>query len=137
MKLVKRPQATYLLGAVIVWVGLIAATAITLGGTSHFGEMAPILFVGAAYFIVIAPLGIWHTTVLPNQPRNTGATRWRGSMEQLVGRVRERPYLLGLLGLIGLLGIPFQQPILFLFYLLFGLFAFAVRRPGNVHPRPR
>jgi hypothetical protein len=137
MKLFERPQVTYLAGAVMVWVGLIAATAVTLGGTAHFGEMVPILFVGAAYFIVIAPLGIWHTTVLPNQPHSAGATRWRGSMEQLVGRVRERPYLLGLLGLIGLLGIPFQQPILFLFYLLFGLFAFAPRRRSGRHPQPR
>jgi hypothetical protein len=46
-------------------------------------------------------------------------------------------YLFSLLGLIGLLGIPLHQPILFLFFLLFGLFAFAPRRSAETHPRPR
>jgi hypothetical protein len=68
MKLFERPQATYLFGAVVVWVGIIIATTVILGGTSHFGEMLPILFGGAFYFIVIAPLGIWHTPTLPKQP---------------------------------------------------------------------
>lgn len=137
MKLFERPQVTYLFGAVVVWVGIIIATAVILGGTSHFGEMLPILFGGAFYFIAIAPLGIRQTSALPRHPRIAGAKRPRPSVEQIAGRVRERLYLFGLLGLIGLLGIPLHQPILFLFYLLFGLFAFAARRPAATHPRPR
>jgi hypothetical protein len=42
-----------------------------------------------------------------------------------------RLYLFGLLGLIGLLGIPFHQPILFLFYPFFGLFALAPRKSAD------
>ena len=75
MKVLGRPRATYLLGAVVVWLGLVAATAVLLGGTSHFGEMVPILFVGAFYFIVIAPRGIWPTRAQPSDQGSGQAKR--------------------------------------------------------------
>jgi hypothetical protein len=137
MKIKERPQMAYLIGAAVVWAGLIVATAVVLGGTPHFGELVSMLFVGAFYFIVIAPRGIWPTSALPGQPHSARARRGRGSIRPVLARVRERLHVFGLLGLIGLLGIPFDQPILFLFYLLFSLFAFAPRRPAEMQSRPR
>jgi hypothetical protein len=137
MKVYQQPRVAYLVGALLVWAGLFAATAVVLGGTPHFGELLPILFGGALYFVVIVPGSILRTMAQPGPPRAARADRGHRSKELLAGWVRERLYLFGVLGLIGLLGIPFHQPILFLFSLLFGLFALTPRRPAGTHPRPR
>jgi hypothetical protein len=137
MKIYQHPQVAYLVGAALVWAGLFAATAMVLGGTPHFGEMLPILVGGAFYFVAIVPGGIVRTMAQPGQPHTPRVSRGDLSKEQLAGRLRERLYLFGALGLIGLLGILFHQPILFLCFLLFGLFALTPRKPTSTHPRPR
>lgn len=45
----------YLFGAVIVWVAIIAASAVILRGTPYAGQMLTILGGGAAWFVVIVP----------------------------------------------------------------------------------
>jgi|GEM_PF-952276 len=51
----ERALRTYLIGAVIVWVGLIAAATILLRGSDEFPIMLTILGGGAAWFVVIVP----------------------------------------------------------------------------------
>jgi hypothetical protein len=51
----------YLVGAVIVWVGLIIAVAALLAGTPYLAQVLPILGGGAFWFIVIVPAGIFST----------------------------------------------------------------------------
>lgn len=51
----ERAVRTYLIGAVIVWVGLIVATAILLRGSDQFPIMLTILGGGAVWFVVIVP----------------------------------------------------------------------------------
>ena len=51
----ERALRTYLIGAVIVSVGLIAATAILLRGSDEFPIMLTILGGGAVWFVVIVP----------------------------------------------------------------------------------
>jgi len=47
--------STYVTGAVIVWVGILIATALLLAGTPYFPQMIPILGAGVAWFVVIVP----------------------------------------------------------------------------------
>ncbi|HVX30938.1 MAG TPA: hypothetical protein VHA53_10700 [Nitrolancea sp.] len=44
---------SYLLGAIIVWLGIIAATALI--ASDQFAELLPVLGGGAFWFIVIVP----------------------------------------------------------------------------------
>lgn len=48
-------RSRYLFGAVIVWVAIIAASAVILRGTPYAGQMLTILGGGAAWFVVIVP----------------------------------------------------------------------------------
>lgn len=50
-----RTTSTYLAGAVIVWVAILLAAALILGGTSLFAQLLPILGAGAIWFVVIVP----------------------------------------------------------------------------------
>jgi hypothetical protein len=47
--------STYAIGAVIVWVAIIAATAVVLAGTPYFAQVLPIVGGGAVWFVVIVP----------------------------------------------------------------------------------
>jgi hypothetical protein len=58
MKDIARLQRNYLISTVIVWVAIIAASAVILGGTPYFARMLPILGGGAAWFVVIVPGGL-------------------------------------------------------------------------------
>jgi hypothetical protein len=51
----------YLVGAVIVWVGLLVAVAALLAGTPYLVGVLPILGAGAFWFIVVVPAGIFGT----------------------------------------------------------------------------
>lgn len=51
----QRQCRLYLVGAVIVWVGLLIATAVVLAGTPHFAQLLPILGGGVVWFVVIVP----------------------------------------------------------------------------------
>ncbi|MCZ7574298.1 MAG: heavy-metal-associated domain-containing protein [Ardenticatenaceae bacterium] len=48
-------RAFVVVGAVIVWVVIIAATGMILRGTTYFGHMLPLVGGGAVYFVVLAP----------------------------------------------------------------------------------
>lgn len=51
----ERLLRTYLIGAVIVWVGILFASAIILKGTDQFAQMLPILGGGAVWFVLLVP----------------------------------------------------------------------------------
>lgn len=48
-------KRAYLIGSVIVWVGIMIATAVILSGTPYFAQMLPILDSGVFWFIVFVP----------------------------------------------------------------------------------
>jgi hypothetical protein len=48
-------RRAYLIGAAIIWVAIILATSIILGGTPYFGIMLPIVSAGAFWFVVLIP----------------------------------------------------------------------------------
>lgn len=50
-----RAMRHYLIGAVVVWVGLFAGTVVLLEGTGHLFEMLIIMAAGAFWFVVLAP----------------------------------------------------------------------------------
>lgn len=54
-----RLRRTYLIGSVIVWVAIIAASAVVLSGTPYLGSMLPILGGGAVWFVVLVPAGLF------------------------------------------------------------------------------
>jgi hypothetical protein len=68
MKIHQQPRAAYLIGSAVVWAGLIAATAVLFVGTPHFGEMLPILFVGAIWSLLLAPVGLVSRDERPDKP---------------------------------------------------------------------
>lgn len=51
----ERTLRVYLLGAVIVWVAMVAATAVLLGGTAHLSPMLLVLSGGALWFVLLVP----------------------------------------------------------------------------------
>lgn len=59
-----RALRIYLTGAVIVWLGIIAATAVMLSGEA-FSTMLPILAGGAVWFVLIVPG--WLRTLIRNE----------------------------------------------------------------------
>ncbi len=48
-------KRTYLIGTVIIWVGIWAASAVILGGTPYFAQMLPILGIGVFWFVIVVP----------------------------------------------------------------------------------
>jgi hypothetical protein len=55
MQNVQTFRRAYLIGALIVWVGILVSAAITLAGTPYLAQMLPILGGGAVWFAVIIP----------------------------------------------------------------------------------
>ncbi len=51
----ERSLRVYLVGAVIVWIGMIAATTVLLGGTAHLTAMLAVLTGGALWFVLLVP----------------------------------------------------------------------------------
>lgn len=45
----------YIVGAVIVWIGILLSTAFLLGGTGEFAGMFIILSGGAVWFVLLVP----------------------------------------------------------------------------------
>ncbi|NPV08701.1 MAG: hypothetical protein HPY83_12180 [Anaerolineae bacterium] len=54
-----RQRMAYLIGAVIVWVAIIIATAAVLAESPQLSTMLAILGGGAVWFVVIVPGAIW------------------------------------------------------------------------------
>lgn len=48
-------KRAYLVGAAVVWVGLIFALALTLSDTQYFPRVLPLLGGAAVWFVVIIP----------------------------------------------------------------------------------
>jgi len=51
-------RTAYLLGAALVWVAIIAASAAILGGTPYLAPMLPVLGGGAVWFVVLSPAAL-------------------------------------------------------------------------------
>ncbi len=51
----KKFRRAYLIGAVIVWVGIILASSVILAGTPYLAPMLIILGGGSVWFVVIVP----------------------------------------------------------------------------------
>ena len=51
----KKFPGAYLIGAVIMWVAIIIATAVTLAGTPYLTQILIILGGGAFWFVVLVP----------------------------------------------------------------------------------
>jgi hypothetical protein len=62
-----RALRNYVIGAVIVWVGIIVATAVMLGGSGEFGNMLIILAAGAIWFVLLVP-GWLRTMIHDEEP---------------------------------------------------------------------
>jgi hypothetical protein len=52
---IKKFRRAYLIGAVIVWVGIILASAVILAGTPYLTQILIILGGGAFWFVVLVP----------------------------------------------------------------------------------
>lgn len=48
-------KRAYLIGTVIIWVGIWIASAVILKGTPYFGQMIPILVIPEVWFLVLIP----------------------------------------------------------------------------------
>jgi len=48
-------KRVYLIGTVIVWVGIWVGSAVILQGTPYFAQMIPILGSGVFWFVVVVP----------------------------------------------------------------------------------
>ena len=48
-------QRAYLIGTVIIWVGIWVGSAVILEGTPYFIQMLPILFGGTFWFVLVIP----------------------------------------------------------------------------------
>jgi len=64
-------KRAYLIGSVIVWVGILIGTAVILSGTQYFAQILPILFVGVIWFIVLLPSAYFWTRPKSDQPSPT------------------------------------------------------------------
>lgn len=52
---IDKARNAYLIGATIVWAGIIFASAMVLQGTDKFAQMLPILGGGAVWFVILVP----------------------------------------------------------------------------------
>jgi len=55
MRTTRTFRSGYLIGTVIVWVGIIFAAAVILAGTSYLAQILPILGGGSFWFVVLVP----------------------------------------------------------------------------------
>lgn len=51
----KKFRKAYLIGAAVVWVGIILASSVILAGTPYLAQMLIILGGGAVWFVVLLP----------------------------------------------------------------------------------
>ena len=61
-------KRAYLIGAVIVWAGIVIGTAVILSGTPYFTQMLPILSGGVIWFIIILPGAYFWTRPKSDHP---------------------------------------------------------------------
>ena len=61
-------KRAYLIGAVVVWVGIVIGTAVILSGTPYFAQMLPLLSAGVIWFIVILPGSYFWAYPKPDHP---------------------------------------------------------------------
>lgn len=59
MRHVTTPRRSYMVGAAIVWAGILIATAVVLAGSPQLGVMVSILGGGAVFFLIILPAGLF------------------------------------------------------------------------------
>ena len=78
MRHVTTPRRSYMVGAAIVWAGILIATAIVLAGSPQMGVMISILGGGAVFFLIILPSGLF-------APPQTSVRRGMESKERRSG----------------------------------------------------
>jgi hypothetical protein len=61
-------KRAYLIGTVIIWVGIWLASAVILKGTPYFAQMIPILVIGGFWFVVLIPGAFFWTRPQSKQP---------------------------------------------------------------------
>jgi hypothetical protein len=61
-------QRAYLIGTVIIWVGIWVASAVILEGTPYFIQILPILFGGMFWFVLVIPGAFFWTHPKPKHP---------------------------------------------------------------------
>jgi hypothetical protein len=64
----EKALTSYLAGAVIVWIGILVATAVVVDDADQFMQLLPILGGGAFWFIVIVPTLFQHGSERRNDP---------------------------------------------------------------------
>jgi hypothetical protein len=64
----KTLKRAYLIGSVIIWVGIWFASAVILKETPYFGQMIPILGSGVVWFVVVIPGAFFWTRPKSKQP---------------------------------------------------------------------
>lgn len=74
---------SYLAGSIIIWAGIIVATAVILDGTDRFAQVLPILGGGALWFLVLIPAQLWR-----QWKADTGRQRYsqRSEREEVAAR---------------------------------------------------
>lgn len=48
-------KRSYLIGSLIVWVGILIGIAVILSGTPYFAQLLPILLIGLLWFVILVP----------------------------------------------------------------------------------
>lgn len=48
-------KRSYLIGSLIVWVGILIGIAVILSGTPYFAQILPILLAGPLWFVILVP----------------------------------------------------------------------------------
>lgn len=64
-------KRTYLIGTVIILMGMWVASVVILKGTPYFAQMLPILLSGIFWFLVVVPGAFFWTRPKSKQPLST------------------------------------------------------------------
>jgi hypothetical protein len=48
-------KRAYLVGSLIVWVGILIGIAVILSGTPYFAQLLPVLLAGPLWFVILVP----------------------------------------------------------------------------------
>lgn len=61
-------KRSYLIGSLIVWVGILIGIAVILSGTPYFAQLLPILLIGLLWFVILVPGAFFWSHPKTDQP---------------------------------------------------------------------
>jgi uncharacterized membrane protein YkgB len=61
-------KRAYLIGSLIVWVGILIGIAVILSGTPYFAQILPILMAGPLWFVILVPGAFFWSRPKSDQP---------------------------------------------------------------------